>query len=51
LHHYRYPDACYGVSTGFWDWVFGTTEARAKASGKGHHKPQGVWKILDNEVK
>ncbi|MCA9561852.1 MAG: sterol desaturase family protein [Myxococcales bacterium] len=50
LHHYKYPDACYGVSTGFWDWVFGTTEAKAQAAGKGHHKPEGVWEVIDNKV-
>ncbi|MCB0514537.1 MAG: sterol desaturase family protein [Chitinophagales bacterium] len=24
LHHYKYADKAYGVSTPFWDWVFGT---------------------------
>jgi dihydroceramide fatty acyl 2-hydroxylase len=51
LHHYKYPDACYGVSTGLWDWVFGTTEARARRLGKGQHEPDGLWRIIDNEVK
>jgi dihydroceramide fatty acyl 2-hydroxylase len=51
LHHYKYPDACYGVSTGLWDWVFGTNEARARALGKGEHQPDGVFRIVDNEVK
>jgi sterol desaturase/sphingolipid hydroxylase (fatty acid hydroxylase superfamily) len=24
LHHYKYPDLSFGISTGFWDWVFRT---------------------------
>ena len=50
LHHYRYPDACYGVSTGLWDWVFRTTEKYAKTDGKDHGGPQGIWEILDNKI-
>ena len=26
LHHFKTPDARYGVSTPLWDWVFGTLE-------------------------
>lgn len=51
LHHYKYPDACYGVSTGLWDWVFGTTAERAKRSGKVKGHPEGVWEIVDNKIK
>ncbi|MCB0655823.1 MAG: sterol desaturase family protein [Saprospiraceae bacterium] len=24
LHHYKYPEKAFGVSSMFWDWVFGT---------------------------
>ncbi|GAB1309332.1 hypothetical protein KH5_20150 [Urechidicola sp. KH5] len=24
LHHYKYPNKCFGVSSPFWDYVFGT---------------------------
>ncbi len=51
MHHYRYPDACFGVSNGFWDRVFGTT---VEASQAGIHKvrgePWGQWRVRDNEV-
>ncbi len=50
MHHYKYPDACYGVSTGLWDWVFRTTEKNAVDEGKGHEAPAGVWEIIDNKV-
>jgi sterol desaturase/sphingolipid hydroxylase (fatty acid hydroxylase superfamily) len=27
MHHYRNPDARFGVSTPIWDWVFGTSDS------------------------
>ena len=53
LHHYKYPDACYGVSTGLWDWVFRTREADAKrlvAQGRMKSYPEENWKIIDNTI-
>ncbi len=53
IHHYLYPDACFGVTTGFWDWVFGTTEADAKRwlkEGKIPPRPTGNWAIIDNDL-
>ncbi|TNE43865.1 MAG: fatty acid hydroxylase [Deltaproteobacteria bacterium] len=53
LHHYKYPDACFGVSTGFWDWVFGTTEKHAKRAveeGRMRAYPEENWKIIDNKI-
>ncbi len=32
LHHYRAGQANFGVSTGFWDWVFGTGHVRSPQS-------------------
>lgn len=51
LHHYKYPDACYGVSTGLWDVVFGTTVARAVSRGRVKGHPDGVWRVVDNKIK
>jgi sterol desaturase/sphingolipid hydroxylase (fatty acid hydroxylase superfamily) len=51
LHHFKYPDACFGVSTGLWDWVFRTREIdaeKAVATGKMRAYPSENWKILDN---
>ncbi len=53
LHHYKYPDACYGVSTGFWDWVFRTREAdaiRLVEAGQMKAYPEENWKIIDNTI-
>lgn len=53
LHHYKYPDACFGVSTGLWDWIFGTTENHAKkavAAGRMKSYPEENWKIIDNSI-
>jgi len=53
LHHYKYPDACYGVTTGLWDWIFRTREADAKkavAAGNMRAYPDDNWKIIDNEI-
>lgn len=53
IHHYKYPDACFGVSTGFWDWVFRTRETdadRLTAQGKMKSYPEGNWKVLDNTI-
>lgn len=53
LHHYKYPDACYGVSTGLWDWIFRTREQDAKrlvAEGKMKAYPEENWKVIDNDI-
>ncbi|MEM1007648.1 MAG: sterol desaturase family protein [Myxococcota bacterium] len=53
LHHYKYPDACFGVTTGFWDWVFRTSEANAKVAVKeGRMKayPREKWKVLEQQL-
>lgn len=50
IHHYKLPDACYGVSTGLWDVVFRTTEGVARAKGEAAGVPQGVWKVIDNDI-
>jgi sterol desaturase/sphingolipid hydroxylase (fatty acid hydroxylase superfamily) len=48
LHHFKYPNACYGVSTGLWDWVFGTTADKATMIYESGH-PEGVWEVIDNK--
>jgi sterol desaturase/sphingolipid hydroxylase (fatty acid hydroxylase superfamily) len=35
LHHYRYPDKAFGVSTLFWDRVFGTMTPEELSQGPG----------------
>ncbi len=51
VHHYKLPEACFGVSTGLWDWVFQTSELQAKKKGMvGHNPPEGVWEVIDNEI-
>lgn len=53
LHHYKYPDACFGVSVGWWDRVFRTTEKDAKrlvAAGKMKAYPEDNWKVIDNDI-
>ena len=53
LHHFKYPDACYGVSTGLWDWVFRTREIdaqRAVEAGKMQAYPRENWQIIDHET-
>lgn len=30
LHHFKYPDKAFGVSSPLWDWVFGTMPERKK---------------------
>ncbi|MCB9638787.1 MAG: sterol desaturase family protein [Myxococcales bacterium] len=53
LHHFKFPDACFGVSTGLWDWVFRTREQdaeKAVAAGKMRAYPSENWKILDNKA-
>lgn len=53
LHHYKYPDACFGVTTGLWDFVFRTREADAKRlveQGKMRAYPDERWQIVDNQI-
>ncbi len=37
LHHYRYPDKAFGVSTRLWDRIFGTMPPAKKAPGLDVH--------------
>lgn len=30
LHHFKYPDKAFGVSSPFWDWVFGTLPPKSE---------------------
>lgn len=53
LHHYKYPDACFGVSTGLWDWIFRTTEKNARQAvfeGRMVAYEDSNWKIIDNDI-
>lgn len=40
IHHVRGQGACYGVTSDFWDLVFGTApHSRVRSSGDGHGTP------------
>jgi sterol desaturase/sphingolipid hydroxylase (fatty acid hydroxylase superfamily) len=36
MHHHRFPEKCFGVSSPFWDYIFGTMPPKKKAKKNIH---------------